>query len=662
MLEVDRIRKTFGDDLILEEASFTVRPRERVAFVGRNGTGKSTLLKIIAGYVEPDSGRVSLPRGAGVAYLPQDGVAVSSRPLVDEVSSVFDDVRAMEAEQRALEGRMHALAPDDPSLHDLIERHHALQTEFERREGDKTEAKVGTVLAGLGFRMDDYQKPLDTFSGGWQMRAALAKLLLREADLLLLDEPTNHLDLVAVEWLEEYLQRYRGAVLIVSHDRYFLDRATTRTIELVDGRIEEYAGTYSWFVVERERRFAAQQSAFERQQGYFEQQNAYIEKFRYSAKRSSQVKSREKMLDKIERVEAPKRQADLVFRLPTCPPSGMDVVSVRNATKSYPLANGDGANVVLRDSELLVRQGEKIGFVGPNGAGKSTLLRLIAKVEKPDRGYVVYGPSVQAAYFAQHQAESLNPANTILDEVYGVARQGTLTVQIRNLLGQLLFRQDEVFKRIDTLSGGERSRVALAKMLLRPANLLLLDEPTNHLDVAAKEIIERALRDYPGTVVVASHDRYFLDQFVTRTIEVRDAGLTTYLGNYTFYRERRQAEILAGAFGYAEREPALVRGEALASRTERIETNGNGENRRAARATEVAAQRRKRETQLRRELEAIELEIAELNERIVALADELAHPDAYAGGQRPDALVEYETATARLTEINSRWEELVEEL
>ena len=641
MLEVDQLKKSFANDIILEDVSLSVKPKERVALVGRNGTGKSTLLKIIAGSLEADSGRVSVPRGWRIAYLPQDGVVASDRPLHEEALSVFADVLALEARQRALEAKMRRMPADSPELVRLIEEHHALQTDFERLDGFTVEAKVGTVLAGLGFPHDEYDRPVSEYSGGWQMRVALAKLLLQEADLLLLDEPTNHLDLAAVEWLEEYVQRYRGSVVVVSHDRYFLDRATTRTLELENGRVTSYPGRYSWYVEERARRMAAQQGAYERQREYIAEQTAYIEKFRYNAKRSSLVKSREKMLDKLERIEAPREGPELAFRLPTAPPSGDEVVALRGVDKAY------GDNPVLQGVDVLVRRSEKLALVGPNGSGKSTLLRLLARVERPDGGFVVYGPAVQIAYFAQNSAETLNPRNSVLEEVYGAAPRGTILFQIRSLLGRFLFRQDEVFKSVSALSGGERSRVALAKMLLRPANLLLLDEPTNHLDVAAKEVIEDALREYPGTVVVASHDRYFLERFVTRTLEVRDGGLGEYLGNYTYYRERKEAE----------RAAAQARAE-VAERGEAIPPVGRA----ADKAERVAeANDRKARAALRKELQDVEGEVSRLEERIAELADLLGRADAYTGGQSPAELVaEYERSTVRLEALNRRWEELVE--
>jgi len=643
VLEIDQLKKSFGNDIILDDVSLSVRPKERVALIGRNGTGKSTLLRIVAGLLESDSGRVSVPRGWHIAYLPQDGVVAAERPLHEEVLSVFADVFALETRQRELEARMQRMSPESPELARLIEEHHALQTDFERRDGFTVEAKVGAVLAGLGFPHEEYGRQVSEYSGGWQMRVALAKLLLQEADLLLLDEPTNHLDLAAVEWLEEYLQKYRGSVVVVSHDRYFLDRATTRTLELDQGKVTSYPGRYSWYVEERARRIAAQQGAFDRQQGYIADQTAYIERFRYNNRRASLVKSREKMLEKLERVEAPREGPELAFRLPAAPPSGEEVVALRGVDKAY------GENQVLQGVDVLVRRTEKLALVGPNGSGKSTLLRLLARAERPNRGYLVYGPAVQVAYFAQNSAESLNPLNTVLEEVYGAAPRGTILFQIRSLLGRFLFRQDEVFKPVSALSGGERSRVALAKMLLRPANLLLLDEPTNHLDVAAKEVVEEALREYPGTVVVASHDRYFLDRFVTRTLEVRDGGLGEYLGNYTYYRERKDAERLAAQARAEEVESAedAPLGSRAAERAERV-TEANDRKSRAA---------------LRKELQEVEAEVSRLEGRIAELADLLGKASAYAGGQSPAELVgEYERSTARLEALNQRWEELVEAL
>ena len=631
MIQVEHLRKSFGEDVILADVSFGLRPGERAALIGRNGTGKSTILKVLCGQLEADSGQISAPRGTVIAYLPQDAVYGSTRPLRDEVRTVFGEVLAIETRQRELELLMAAAEPDEARLHAIIEEHHALQTEFERKDGYTIDARIGTVLAGLGFRPDDGERPVEHFSGGWQMRVALAKLLLQDADLLLLDEPTNHLDLAAVEWLEEYLQRYRGAVVIVSHDRYFLDRATTRTLELENGTVTDYAGAYSWYVAERERRLEEQQAAYERQQQYLTQQSAFIEKFRASATRSSQAKSREKLVARVERVERVRHAPEMAFRLNQCPPSGREVLTVRGVSRAY------GERQVLAGIELLVERGDKVALVGPNGAGKSTLLRLLARMERPDRGNVLYGEAVEPSYFAQQQAEALTPTNTVLDEVYGAARYGTTVTQVRTLLGRLLFRQDDVFKRVADLSGGERSRVALAKMLLRPANLLLLDEPTNHLDVAAKETIEEALNEFAGTVVIASHDRYFLDQFVNKTVEVSDTRIRVYPGNYTYYRERKSLEAVAQAAAPKPAGPTSVKAE-----------------------PRQQSSRKPRVSDSERELAQLEQRIAGFEARQKVLSEELASPETYAGGRDPSALlVEYEAISARLVDLHERWEALV---
>ena len=627
MLQVRGLSKSYGSALVLDDVSFDIGERDRVALVGANGVGKSTLLRIILGELEPDRGSVESLNGVSVAYLPQDARCSSGHTLHDEMLSVFADVFALEEQQRALEAQMRELAADDPRLMVLVTEHAQLQDEFERREGFTVEAEIGKVLKGLGFAPEDGQRIVDHFSGGWQMRVALAKLLLQRPSLVLLDEPTNHLDVAAIEWLESYLQDYRGSFIVVSHDRYFLDRVARRTLELVNARVTEYPGNYSAYAEERLRRREAQQAAYQRQQEYLEKQRAYIERFRASARRTAQAQSREKLLAKMDKVEAPgPSERGIRFRFPPCPRSGREVLNVKGVSKRY------GELTVFANCSLRIERGDRVALVGENGAGKSTLLRLMAGLERPDKGSIVLGLNVHRSYYAQHQAETLDESKTVLEEVYLASPAGWTVGEIRSLLGRFLFSQDDVFKRISVLSGGERARVALAKMLLRSSNLLLLDEPTNHLDLVSRETLEEALRAYEGSLVLVSHDRYLIDRVATRVVELAGETASMYDGNYSYYLRKKAALAPAqSASDPARPEPAA----------------------------EVAAPTKSPSLSVDAQLARIEREIAAAEERVKTLEADLGQPDLYSDPQRAQSLAaEYEEAKASLDSLYARWEEL----
>ncbi len=633
MLQAVGISKHFGAETVLDGVNLDLAPNERVALVGQNGAGKSTLLRILLGEVEPDSGSVHLAPGCTVAYLPQNAGCEPGRTLHDEMLSLFADVLALEEEQRRLEDRMHAHPPQSPELMALVEAHARLHDEFDRRGGYTIEAEIGRVLYGLGFSMEDYAKRTEHFSGGWQMRIALARLLLQRPDLLLLDEPTNHLDLNATEWLEDYLRHYRGAVVLVSHDRYFLDVVTTRTLELHRGRISEYPGNYTFYVREKERRETEQQAAFKRQQMYLTRQQAFIDRFHADKRRSSQTKSREKLLEKMERVDAPQTRAKAIrFRFPQATPSGRKVFELHEVGKQY------GGRWVFQDCELLVERGDRVALVGPNGTGKSTLLRLLAAVEKPDAGVVSVGANVLRAYYAQDQSETLDGTKTVLEELYAAAPRDWTLEDVRSMLGRFLFTGDSVFKPVAVLSGGERSRLALAKMLLRPSNVLLVDEPTNHLDVAARETLESALLEYPGTLVFASHDRYLIDKLANKVVDVEAGGVTLYPGNYTNYKEKKAA--LEEGLGF--------------------QVSGVGEQKPGPRPPKPETRNPKPSPRrLRRDLEAVEAEIISVEGRIAELERLMAEPDFFADAARSGEVVaEHAALSSRLPELNARWEEL----
>src|SRR5437016_1439610 len=528
MLRLEHLRKDYGGQRVLNGASLVLKPGERAALVAPNGAGKSTLLRIVAGLEEADSGQVALPQATVVGYLAQDAGVEPGRSLHDEVLSAVADLLAIEEQMRAIEAQIEGAVD---SLDDLVHRHAELQEQFERRGGYAIEAEIGRVLSGLGFAEGDRERQTQEFSGGWQMRIALARLLLGRPDVLLLDEPTNHLDLAATEWLEEYVKSSRASMLIVSHDRYFLDSVVQRVFELRQGRIEIFpAGNYSAYRLERARRDEAQQDIAQRQREEIDRVEAYIRRYK-EGNRATMAKSREKMLARLEaqRIAVPQKDRIVKFTFPACPPSGREVVTLSRVSRAY------GERTVLNDVSLVIERGERIALIGPNGAGESTMMRLLAGRDRPTRGSASLGVGVRPAYFAQDQAEHLDPENTVFEEVYQAAPASWDVQAVRDLLGRFLFSGDDQFKSVAALSGGERSRVALAKLLLRPNNLLLLDEPTNHLDIATRERLEDTLSAYTGTLIVATHDRYLVNRLATKVIEVADGGIRVYSGTYADY-------------------------------------------------------------------------------------------------------------------------------
>jgi ATP-binding cassette subfamily F protein 3 len=540
MLRVLNLKKAFGGHDVLKDVSFEIADRAKVALVGANGAGKSSLLKIVAGVMQADEGTVRLQgvlnQSAEIAYLPQDAGVHSGRSLWDEMLSSFPELQQAQGELTTLESEIGdaAAAGDDDLLQTLIDRQGELLERFDQLGGYAVEAEVAKVLAGLGFHSADRDKRTEDFSGGWQMRIALAKMLVRKPGLLLLDEPTNHLDLAACEWLEGYLADYPGLILVVSHDRYFLDRVTTRTIELDEGVASDYHGNYSHYLVDAARRRADQTAAYDRQQKYIARQMAFINATKANAARAAMAKSRERALAKLERLPEPKPEpARITVRLATGKRSPERVLTAEGLQKSF------GENDVLRDLSLSVDRGDRIALVGPNGAGKSTLLRLLAGLDAANKGKVVLAEDTAVGYYAQDQSQTLDETRSVLDEVLAHAPSGWGVESVRGLLARFLFTQDDVFKLIGALSGGEKSRLSLAKLLLKPRQLLLLDEPTNHLDVPSKDELEKALNDYAGAVIFSSHDRFLLDRVATKVAELEKGKLRIYLGGWTAYREAK---------------------------------------------------------------------------------------------------------------------------
>jgi len=525
MIQLQSLTKSYGERVLLDAVTWQVTDGERVGLCGPNGAGKTTLLRMLAGFEEPDSGAITRPAALTVGYLPQDGLDHAGRSVADEVSLAFAPL--LEARQE-IDRIEHALA--DASLPDgehetLLVRYHDLTEFFRQHEGHSIELRVTQVLEGLGFSREDFAKPTETFSGGWQMRIALAKLLLGRPTLLLLDEPTNHLDLDARNWLEEYLSSYPYAVILVSHDRFFLDAVVTKIADISLRTITDYVGTYSRYLIEREARVDQLRKAKREQDEEIARMRAFIDRFRYQATKAAQVQSRIKMLDRVVPIEVPPERKRVHFTFPPCPKSGRLVLELAGVRKAY------GDHVVFDGVGAHVERGDRIALVAPNGAGKSTLMRMLAGAEAPDGGTRREGHQVVMQYFAQDEANRLDPAKTVYQVLEADSPIGMVPM-IRNILGGFLFSGDDIHKKAAVLSGGERTRLAVARMLLRPANTLLLDEPTNHLDLDSKDVLLDALEDFGGTLIFVSHDRYFVDKLATKIIEVGHGTIVVYPGTY----------------------------------------------------------------------------------------------------------------------------------
>ena len=543
MIQLSSAGKHFGSKTLFEGLNWVVNDGDRVGLVGANGTGKSTLLKVLAGIDTLDEGSLSSSKGMTTGYLPQDGMSLSGRTVMEECLSVFGHLLEIEKEMEILTHQMGELDPKSDDYQKITDRYHRIQTEFQHHDGYALEAQAGAVLSGLGFSREDTNRPAEEFSGGWQMRLGLAKLLLTKPHLLLLDEPTNHLDLEARNWLEQYLNDYPYAFVLVSHDRYFLDVTINKILEIWNRRTYFYTGNYDRYLTQKADRQAQLQAAYSNQQDRIQHLEAFINRFRYQATKAKQVQSRIKELDKIERIELPPEEKTIHFSFPQPHASGRMVAEFRNVAKSY------GEKQVFHGVSFVINRGDRVALVGVNGAGKSTLIKLLAGAETVTQGEFRLGHNVEVDYFAQDQYKALDPSARLIDDLASVAPAAVSDqTRLRTLLGCFLFSDDDVFKRIGVLSGGERNRYAMARMLLQPPNFLLLDEPTNHLDLQAKDVLLEALQKFSGTVVFVSHDRYFIDKLATRVFQIEGGELYDYPGNYEDYlwqKERRESGELA---------------------------------------------------------------------------------------------------------------------
>jgi ATP-binding cassette, subfamily F, member 3 len=637
MLAIDNLSKSFGGRRILDGVSWSMADDARVGLVGLNGAGKSTLLRLIAGETEPDAGRIARPQRTRVGYLAQDAPEMRGRSVLAETLSALGRMQALDRRRIELEAtlqRQHSGTTHDSALAELGE----VLNDLERHEFYSAESQACAVLFGLGFHDEDLGRDVAEFSGGIRMRIALAKLLLDAPEFLMLDEPTNHLDIEARNWLEDYLGAYEGGIIVVSHDRYFLDRVANRTVEVARAKLTEYAGGYSKYVVERERRSEQEMAAYENQRAEIEHMEAFISRFRYQRSKAALVQSRLKQLEKMERLEPPAgAEKPPAIRFPRCERSARRVFELKKAVKRY-------RQLVVYDGiDLVIERGQRIALVGPNGAGKSTLMKMLAGIEPLTRGERIAGTGVQAGYFAQNLAESLDYEQSVLDELSRSA-DGMTTAEIRGLLGAMLFSGDEVLKRTRVLSGGERARLALAKVLAKRNNCLLLDEPTNNLDIIAKDTLLEALRRFAGTIVIVSHDRYLLNELVTEVIEVGHGHAVHYLGNYDDYLAKKAAMERAAADPLPKAAPERASHPAPAQ-------DGGDLRRRGERDAE------RRRARAARERERIEAQIAEKEAERAAIGAEMNDPNFYLARKDADDLIARYEDLAR--EIEQLYRELV---
>ena len=664
MLQLQDVTKAFGEKVLLEHVTWQVGDRDRVGLCGPNGAGKTTLLKMLAGLDEPDSGVIQKPNALTLGYLPQDGLEHSGRTVVAEASLALKPLLDLKAEMHDLEEKL-----GDPSLSEaddetILARYSDVQDRFRLSDGYQIDLKVATVLRGLGFEPEVQAQLTDHLSGGWQMRLALAKLLLSAPDLLLLDEPTNHLDLDARNWLEEYLVAYPHAVILVSHDRYFLDAVVTHIADLTLRKITEYHTNYTRYLEERDAALARLRDAKKRQDEEIQRVEEFINRFRYQATKAAQVQSRIKMLDKVERLEVPPERKRIHFQFPAAPKSGRMVLELKGARKAY------GAKLVLDHVDLHIERGDRIALVGHNGAGKSTLMRLLSGEEPPDQGTRAEGHQVVMQYFAQDEATRLDPALTVY-ETLSAGSPHTMVPMIRNILGGFLFSGDDVYKKAGVLSGGERTRLAVARMLLRPSNTLLLDEPTNHLDIDSKEVLLDALVDYGGTLVFVSHDRYFVEKLATKIIDVGDGRATLYPGTYEAFLWSKGAQ---GAQSAQRAQGAQsAQGAKGAQGAQRASTKATAATKPAARSEQTyedrkreSAEKKKRERGLRalrdRVIE-IEMRIADREKAIKDVEEKMSAPDFYTDHEKSKpVLAQHQELMWEVGELLGQWEMLQSEL
>ena len=655
MLSVDNLTVSFGGTDLFRDISFLINPKERIGLVGKNGAGKSTILKIIAGLQTPTSGTVSKTEDCTIGYLPQQMRVADDTDLVTECGKAFDEIIALEREIEHCTAEIAARTDYESHeyeklihrLHDATERYHLL-------DGDNRDAEVEKTLLGLGFKREEFNRPTSTFSGGWRMRIELAKLLLRKPSLFLLDEPTNHLDIESIQWLEAYLQNYGGAVILISHDRAFLDNVTNRTIEISCGRATDYKVPYSRYVELRAERRQQQIAAYENQQRMIEKTEEFIEKFRYKPTKSNQVQSRIKQLEKLDRLEVEEEDnAAMNIRFPSAPRSGQIVIEAKEAGMTFPARDDKAEKHVFSGANIVVERGEKVALVGRNGEGKTTFVRMTLGELTPTEGQIRVGHNVHIGYFAQNQDDLMDGDFTVFDTLDRVA-VGEIRTRLRDILGAFLFRGEDIDKKVKVLSGGERSRLAMARLMLEPYNLLVLDEPTNHMDMRSKDILKRALMAYDGTVLVISHDREFLDGLVSKVYEFRDGRVKEHLGGIYDFLRARQIENMREI----ERTHPTPAPSAPTPKPETKAAPKSEERRKPELSYAEKKERDRQITRLRNAISRLESEIAELEQKTSELDSRLMDPEQYTMA----LFEEYNQLKNQLDAKMTEWAEATEKL
>ena len=621
MISLDNLTVSYGGWTLFDNISFLINPKDRIGLVGKNGAGKTTLLRIITGEQQPTTGAVTLNGDCTIGYLPQTMRVADTTTLVEETAKAFEEVLRLEAEIEALTREIAERTDyESPEYEQLLHRLNDAQDHYHILGGETRDADIEKTLLGLGFKRSDFGRATSEFSGGWRMRIELAKLLLRRPSIFLLDEPTNHLDIESIQWLEDYLKNYNGAVLLISHDRAFLDNVTNRTVELSLGKITDYRVSYSKYVVLRAERRAQQVAAYENQQRMIEKTEEFIEKFRYKPTKSNQVQSRIKQLERLDRLEIEEEDlATLNIKFPPAPRSGQIVAEINEAGMSF------GDKHVFSGANFVIEKGDKIALVGRNGEGKTTLARMLIGQLTPTEGSIRLGANVNIGYYAQNQDDLMDGEFTVYDTLDRVA-VGDIRTRLRDILGAFLFRGEDIDKKVKVLSGGERARLSMARMMLEPRNLLVLDEPTNHMDMRSKDILKNAIMKYDGTVVVVSHDREFLDGMVQKVYEFRDGGVKEYLGGIYYFLEKRKLESLQEI----ERRDAPAKPAANPAAKSAAQPAANRDAAVSGKLTyEQRKEQEKQLRKLRRAVETVEAELAEIEKQIAAYDAKFAAATEY---------------------------------
>ncbi len=634
MVDIKNISLRFGDRKIFDNISVSINKGDKIALVGVNGAGKSTLLKVLANQEGVDAGEIATPKYATMGYLPQEIVNKSTKPLFEEAESVFADIVNTKKNLQAANDLLQTLDKSSPQYMQTLEAIGEMEIFLDDADADRLKPNIEKILSGLGFENSDMQKPCCDFSGGWQMRIALAKLLLAKPSLLMLDEPTNHLDIESVDWLENYLKSYSGALVIVSHDRRFIDNLANRTFALIKGRLDVYEGNYSFYEKESQQRAIQREKAVKNQEREIARVERFIDKFRYKSSKAAQVQSRIKALDKIERVESDTKQGQIAFKFPEPERSGQLVASVKNLCKSF------GEKVVLKDVSFDIQRLDRIAIVGVNGAGKSTLVKIMAGEMQPDSGSVQIGQNVTISYFAQHQTSQLRSDYTVMDEAASTA-DFEQKKHIRTLLGSFMFTGDDALKKVAVLSGGEKNRLALAKMLLKSFNFLILDEPTNHLDMDSKKVLRDAVASYKGTVLIVSHDRDFIDPLVTKVIEISHGKTRTFIGNVSEYLEKVKAE------------------KGLASPKKVAEKQVDSAKQRRINVANINA----KIAVIKKDYSKIEAQITALESEKETIEADMGNPDFYKDAERSASTANrYSQINSQLEDLYVKWEDFASKI